>query len=109
MSSSQCIGKLPPSRANTSLPAAPKQPVKGLPASIDVPADATFEDLKKLIAKTTKAGDFNRVGIFDPETRKTVKNRNARLVDQPGIAKTNEVLVKDLGAYPSVAQYQGVP
>lgn len=75
----------------------PKQPVKRLPASVDLPTDATVDDLKVLIAKEAKIGDFNRIGIFDPSTRKTLKNRKAKLSDEPNVSAAKEVLVKDLG------------
>ncbi|KND94353.1 putative enoyl reductase [Tolypocladium ophioglossoides CBS 100239] len=79
----------------------PKQPVKRLPASLDIPSDATVEDLKILIARAAKIGDYNRIGLFDPSTKKTLKNRRARVADEPNVSAANEVLVKDLG--PQVA------
>ncbi|KAF4343680.1 enoyl reductase [Fusarium beomiforme] len=75
----------------------PKQPIKHLPQSIEVDPDTTVEGLKVLIAKETKLGDFNRIGIYDPTTKKTLKNRKARLVDEPAVVSTGEVLVKDMG------------
>ncbi|KAG6042218.1 hypothetical protein E4U41_002561 [Claviceps citrina] len=75
----------------------PKQPIKKLPASVHLPSDATVGDLKVLIAREAGIGDFNRIGIFDPATKKTLKNRNARLADEPNVAAAKEVLVKDLG------------
>ncbi|KAK7429224.1 Very-long-chain enoyl-CoA reductase [Neonectria magnoliae] len=75
----------------------PKQPVKKLPASLELAADATVEDVKKLIAKEVRIGDFNRVGLYDPSTNKTLKNRKALIADEEGVASAGEVLVKDLG------------
>ncbi|KAF5565441.1 enoyl reductase [Fusarium phyllophilum] len=75
----------------------PRQPIKNLPESIEVDPDTTVEGLKVLIAKETKLGDFNRIGIYDPTTKKTLKNRKARLVDEPAVVSTGEVLVKDMG------------
>ncbi|SCN66808.1 related to TSC13-required for elongation of VLCFA moiety of sphingolipids [Fusarium fujikuroi] len=75
----------------------PRQPIKNLPQSIEVDPDTTVEGLKVLIAKETKLGDFNRIGIYDPTTKKTLKNRKARLVDEPAVVSTGEVLVKDMG------------
>ncbi|CCE30099.1 hypothetical protein E4U22_001262 [Claviceps purpurea] len=75
----------------------PKQPIKRLPASVDLPEDATIGDLKVLIAKEAKIGDFNRIGIFDPSTKKTLKNRKAKVADEPNVLAAKEVLVKDLG------------
>jgi very-long-chain enoyl-CoA reductase len=77
--------------------AAPKQPIKRLPATVELPADATVDDLKVLIAKESKIGDFNRIGIYDPTTKKTLKNRRARLADETEVFAAKEVLVKDLG------------
>jgi very-long-chain enoyl-CoA reductase len=81
----------------------PKQPIKNLPESIEVQPDTTVEDLKVLIAKETKLGDHNRIGIYDPTTKKTLKNRKARLVDEPAIVAAGEVLIKDMGK-PQLAQ-----
>ncbi|KAF7543891.1 hypothetical protein G7Z17_g10384 [Cylindrodendrum hubeiense] len=75
----------------------PKQPIKKLPASIELGPDATVEDVKKIIAKEARIGDFNRVGLYDPSTKKTLKNRKARVVDEEGVSSAGEVLVKDLG------------
>ncbi|KAM4060080.1 3-oxo-5-alpha-steroid 4-dehydrogenase [Hirsutella rhossiliensis] len=77
----------------------PSRPVARLPASIDVPADATVEDVKVLIAREARLGDHNRVGLCDPATKKTLKDRKARIAREPAAAA--EVLVKDLG--PQVA------
>ncbi|KAI1343910.1 3-oxo-5-alpha-steroid 4-dehydrogenase-domain-containing protein [Xylariaceae sp. FL0016] len=71
--------------------------LKGLPSTVELPNDATIEQTKKVIAKATRTSDFNRVGIFDPVSRKTVKDKNALLRDQEPIMKNGEFLVKDLG------------
>lgn len=76
--------------------AAPAHPVPRLPASIDVPADATVEDVKRLVARVAGMGDHNRVGLWDAATKKMLKDRRARVGGGGG-----EVLVKDLG--PQVA------
>ncbi|KAK8134638.1 3-oxo-5-alpha-steroid 4-dehydrogenase domain-containing protein [Apiospora sp. TS-2023a] len=70
-----------------------KQAIKRLPASLDLPNSANVEDAK--IAIATKAGisDYNRIGLFDPNTNKTLKDRKALLRD----LKLEELLVKDLG------------
>ena len=62
-----------------------------------MPAGATVEDVKTLIAKQAKIGDFNRVGLFNPETKKTLKDRQARIEDDAAVIAAGEVLVKDLG------------
>jgi len=76
---------------------APKKPIKKLPASIDLPRDATVEDAKILIAKKSGISDFNRIGLFDPESKKILKNRRARVADEQGVASLGELVVKDLG------------
>ncbi|KAI5462180.1 3-oxo-5-alpha-steroid 4-dehydrogenase-domain-containing protein [Mariannaea sp. PMI_226] len=75
----------------------PKQPIKKLPASIELGPDTTVEEAKKLIAKAANIGDFNRIGLFDPSTKKTLKNRKACLVNEPAVVAAGEILVKDLG------------
>ncbi|KAM0556815.1 hypothetical protein ACHAPJ_005875 [Fusarium lateritium] len=75
----------------------PKQPIKGLPDSLEVGPDTTVEDVKIQVAKASKLGDHNRIGVYDPTTKKTLKNRKARLVDEPAIVGAGEVLVKDMG------------
>jgi len=75
----------------------PKAPIKKLPSSVDLTADATVEDLKILIAKAVGISDHNRIGIYDPTTKKTLKDRKARLSDESGVAAAHEVLVKDMG------------
>ncbi|PHH90603.1 hypothetical protein CDD83_3162 [Cordyceps sp. RAO-2017] len=79
----------------------PKQPVKRLPPSIDLPPEATVEEAKRVVARAAGIADHNRVGLFDPATKKTLKDRRARLADEAGVASAGEVLVKDLG--PQVA------
>ncbi|KAF7540034.1 hypothetical protein G7054_g1697 [Neopestalotiopsis clavispora] len=71
----------------------PKQPIKRLPASVDLSATATVEDAKAIIAKKVGLSDHNRVGLFDPATKKTLKDRKAVL----STLSYSELLVKDLG------------
>lgn len=78
-------------------PTAPKQPIKKLPATIDLPANATVEDVKKLIAKEAGFSDHNRIGLFYPSSRKTLKDRKALIAEDKEVAEAGEVLVKDLG------------
>lgn len=80
---------------------APKQGIKKLPPSIDLPAGATVEDVKKLIAKQAGINDHNRVGLFYTSTRKTLKDRKAVIAEDKDVADAGEVLVKDLGMKPS--------
>lgn len=46
-------------------------------------------------------GDHNRIGLCDPATKKTLKDRKAPIAREPNVAAAAEVLVKDLG--PQVA------
>ncbi|KAK6066185.1 3-oxo-5-alpha-steroid 4-dehydrogenase [Seiridium cupressi] len=71
----------------------PKQPVKRLPSSIELPPSATVEDAKMAIARKVGLSDYNRVGLFDPSTKKTLKDRKAVL----STLQYSELLVKDLG------------
>ncbi|KAI8630986.1 3-oxo-5-alpha-steroid 4-dehydrogenase-domain-containing protein [Xylariaceae sp. FL1651] len=71
--------------------------LKGLPPTIELPDNATVEYAKKEIARATKTSDFNRIGIFDPVSKKTIKDPNAVLRDQESVMKHGEIMVKDLG------------
>ncbi|KAK3683459.1 3-oxo-5-alpha-steroid 4-dehydrogenase-domain-containing protein [Podospora appendiculata] len=77
---------------------APRKPIKKLPASVELPRDATVEDAKRLVAKQSGIDDFNRIGLFDPTTKMILKDRKALVVDEPGVASAGELVVKDLGS-----------
>lgn len=62
-----------------------------------------------MIAKAARIGDFNRVGLYDPSTKKTLKNRRARVVDEEGVTSAGEVLVKDLGRPPRLPSWEPPP
>lgn len=85
----------PPPQADPS--AAPSKPIKKLPPSIQVAPDTTVEDVKKQVAKAIGLGDHNRIGLFDPSTKKTIKDRKAPIAHLDTIVAAGEVLVKDLG------------
>lgn len=53
--------------------------------------------MKKAIAKQSGISDFNRIGVFDTATKKTLKDRKARIEDIPAVSDAGEILVKDLG------------
>ncbi|KAL1840930.1 hypothetical protein VTJ49DRAFT_5288 [Mycothermus thermophilus] len=76
-------------------------PIKKLPASVDLPYDATVEDAKRVIAKQAGISDYNRVGLFDPTNKQILKNRRSLLRDEQGVMSASELSVKDLG--PQVA------
>lgn len=71
--------------------------MKKLPGSIDITSETTVEEIKIAIAKATGFTDPNRIGLFYPSTKKTLKNRKARIVDEKDVTDAGEVLVKDLG------------
>ncbi|KAK1836119.1 3-oxo-5-alpha-steroid 4-dehydrogenase-domain-containing protein [Podospora conica] len=83
------------------LTARSKKPIKKLPPTIEVPHDASVEEVKILIARETGCDDFNRIGLFDPTTNKTLKNRRALISEEAGVISKKQLLVKDLG--PQVA------
>ena len=76
---------------------APKQPIRNLPELVEITDDLTIEDIKKVVAKAAGFSDHNRIGVYDPTTKKTLKDRKARVVDAQGVVSAGEVLVKDLG------------
>ncbi|KAK4149029.1 3-oxo-5-alpha-steroid 4-dehydrogenase-domain-containing protein [Chaetomidium leptoderma] len=80
---------------------APKKPIRKLPASVELPHDATVEDAKKVVARQSGFNDYNRIGLFDPTTKLNLKNRRALLRDEAGVVAAGELVVKDLG--PQVA------
>ncbi|KAI1400404.1 3-oxo-5-alpha-steroid 4-dehydrogenase-domain-containing protein [Hypoxylon fuscum] len=71
--------------------------LRNLPPSVELPADATIDDAKIAIAKASKVSDYNRIGIFDPVSKKTLKDRKSLLREQTEVMKQGELLVKDLG------------
>lgn len=77
--------------------AAPKQPIRKLPPSIEVPANATVEEVKQLVARKAGIWDHNRVGLFSPTSKKTIKDRRAKISEEDGVVSAGELLVKDLG------------
>jgi very-long-chain enoyl-CoA reductase len=76
---------------------APKKPIRKLPATVELPHDATVEDAKVLIARQAGFTDYNRVGLFDPVSKQTLKNRRALVRDEAGVVSAGELVVKDLG------------
>ncbi len=76
-----------------------KGTIRKLPASVDVPRDATVEDVKIAIAKQARVRDYNRIGVFDPQTRKIIRDRKAVIGQQDAVVSTGELLVQDLGKF----------
>lgn len=72
--------------------------IKNLPPTIDVSTATTIEEVQQLVAKQSGVRDYNRIGIFDPVSRKIIRDRRAVLGAQDDVIKTKEILVQDLGA-----------
>ena len=79
--------------------AAPKKPLRGLPETIEVPPDATVDAVKAIVARSVGFSDHNRIGLFNPTTSKTLKNRHAKVLEDPDISSAKELLIKDLGTF----------
>ena len=67
--------------------------------------DSTVEEIKKLIAKDAGIRDHNRIGLFYPSTKKTIKDRLAKIGDEKDVVDHGEMLVKDLGMPPGPPIY----
>lgn len=76
---------------------APRQPVKKLPATIEVTETTTVQDVKDQLSKLTDGRSPHRFGLFDPEKKKTLKDRKALILEIKEVANVREILVKDLG------------
>lgn len=50
------------------------------------------------MAKAAGLKDHHRIGVYDPTTKTTLKNRNARILDIAPVVASGEVLIKDMGA-----------
>ncbi|OAA55898.1 steroid alpha reductase family protein [Niveomyces insectorum RCEF 264] len=75
--------------------------IKKLPPSISVPAAATVEEVKQRLAERAGVRDFNRIGVFDPQTRRLLSDRKAVIGQQANVVAAGSLLVQDLG--PQVA------
>jgi very-long-chain enoyl-CoA reductase len=71
----------------------PKKPLKKLPPNVEADASTSVEDVKKSIARAAGIGDHNRVGLFNPSTGKTLKDRHAKVAS----LGLESIQVKDLG------------
>ncbi len=76
-----------------------KGQIKKLPPSVSVPSSATVEEVKIAVARGAGVGDFNRVGLFDPQTKKILKDRKAVIGEQGTVVSSRELLGKDLGEH----------
>ena len=71
--------------------------IRKLPPSITVEKTATVEEVKKLIAQRAGIRDVNRLGLYDPQTKQIIKNRNALIDEIEAVVVEGRVLVQDLG------------
>jgi very-long-chain enoyl-CoA reductase len=78
---------------------APRQPIKRLPTSIEINEKTTVQDVKDQLAKQAGGWDPNRFGLFDPATKKILKDRKALVNQSKEVMAGKEILVKDLGIY----------
>lgn len=76
---------------------APKKPIKKLPETVSISPDTTVEDVKVQIARAAGIKDHNRIGLFDPTTKKTLKDRQALVREIEPVVNAGEIMVKDLG------------
>ena len=71
--------------------------IKRLPSSIDVTTATTIEELQQQLAKKAGVSDYNRIGIFDPSTRKIIRDRRAVIGAQENVISLKALLAQDLG------------
>lgn len=64
-----------------------------------MPAGATVDAVKAIVAREVGYSDLNRIGLFNPTTSKTLKDRNAKVLDDVDVSSTKELLIKDLGTF----------
>lgn len=71
-----------------------------------MPQGATVDAVKVVVARQCGFSDHNRIGLYNPATKKTLKDRNAVVLEDADVATAKELLVKDLGTSPSLASSQ---
>ncbi|CAK7219282.1 Very-long-chain enoyl-CoA reductase [Sporothrix curviconia] len=71
--------------------------IKRLPPSIDVTTATTIEEVQQQLAKKAGVNDYNRIGIFDPVTRKIIRDRRAVIGAQENVVSAKALLAQDLG------------
>lgn len=73
------------------------QPIKNLPASIEVTEKTTVHDVKEQLSRLSGGRDPNRFGLYDSEKKKILKDRKAFILQQSDVVNSGKILVKDLG------------
>ncbi|POS82921.1 hypothetical protein EPUL_005502 [Erysiphe pulchra] len=61
------------------------------------PLPVSHQDVKDQLSRLTDGRSPHRFGLFDPEKKKTLKDRKALILQIKEVASAQEVLVKDLG------------
>ena len=74
----------------------PRKPIKNLPKSIEITDKTTVQDVKIQLAKPGK-WDPERMGLFETEKKKILKDRKQLVFTHPEVMGAKEILVKDLG------------
>ncbi|CZT04296.1 related to TSC13-required for elongation of VLCFA moiety of sphingolipids [Rhynchosporium agropyri] len=74
-----------------------KKPIKKLPTSIEITDKTTLQDVKEQLASKAGGIDPERLGIYDAEKKKLLKNRKALVSSSEEVMSGKEILVKDLG------------
>lgn len=72
--------------------------MRKLPKRIELPGDTTVEQAKIAIARQCGVKDHNRIGLFFPDGRKTLKDKAALVKDHESVMSAGKLLVKDLGS-----------
>ncbi|SZF03623.1 unnamed protein product [Blumeria hordei] len=70
----------------------PHRPIKNLPPTIEVADDATVLQVKEQLSRLTRLSP-DRLGIFDPEKKKILRDRKAFILHQDEIATEREILL----------------
>lgn len=71
--------------------------IKRLPPTVDVTTTTTIEEVQQQLAKKAGVSDYNRIGIFDPVTRKIIRDRRAVIGAQENVVSSKALLAQDLG------------
>ncbi|CAL3973416.1 unnamed protein product [Diplocarpon coronariae] len=74
-----------------------KKPIKKLPTSIEITDKTTVQDLKVQLGKQANGINPERLGIYDAQKKKLLKDRKALVKSSEDVMAGEEILVKDLG------------
>lgn len=85
-----------PSTSNFA-PADAKKSIRKLPTSLEITEKTTVQDVKVQLAKQAGGMDPERLGIYDAQKKKLLKDRKALVSGSEDVMAGKEILVKDLG------------